>query len=233
MNSKNLRSSRNWKVLGLLLALAAVMIGNSQRVMSVHAQEERQAQPPPNPCQSIIDEAARQARAGRMVDLDKFRKDLTECAKKNGIPVVESRVNRGTEPRLGDKVSATNLVPPGTNRPGGVWPCLNAPLPSGFLFWIVIGSGTFTQSQYAGNSWQVATVQYESARTSTLYSFLPGFGISGPGTGLVRSVVAPLSPPTPPIDLCLLYVTWGPSPGSPPPFFSAPVYAVCMDMDRS
>lgn len=49
MKSKNMRSGRNWRVLGLLLALAAVMIGNSQSLLPAQAQEPRQPQPPPKP----------------------------------------------------------------------------------------------------------------------------------------------------------------------------------------
>lgn len=224
MTSANLRSVANWNVPGLLAVLAAVTIGISQSVSPVQAQGP-QVRPPANPCQSIIDGAVRQAQNRRPIDFEKFQKDLKDCAAKNSIPFVESDAGK----KDGQPSSERQL---GTNLPGGVWPCLNAPLPSGFLFWIVLGAGTFTQPQYAGNSWNVASVQYESTRPSTLYSFAPGFG-SAAGTGVVRSVVAPFTPPAPPVDLVILYVTWGASPGPAAPFFSSPVYAVCMGMDRS
>jgi len=226
-----LRSARSWGVLGLLLALA-VTSGYGPQSVSL-GQEPRQPQPV-NPCQSIIDEAVRVAQVGKPVDVVKLRKDLKECADKNGIKVVETTVGRAGQPTLGsqgDSISAQ-----ATNLPGGVWPCLGS-LPNGFLFWFVFSLGpTFTLPQYGGNSWNVATVQLESTRSSTLYSFLPGFGFSGPGGfsghGLVRSVVAPIIPNIPPpTDLFIFFVTWGPA-VSPAPFLPG-AQAVCMSMDRS
>ncbi len=218
-NTGLLKSVRSWGALGLVLVLA-VVFGAERATLPVLAQGERVQV---NPCQSIIDAAVRQAQTGRAVDLEKFRKDLKDCATKNGIPVVESEVSgKGEQARV--------AVAPATNLPGGVWPCLGS-LPAGFLFWFVAGAGTFTQPQYAGNFWNVATVQLESTRSSVLYSFAPGFGFSVSG-GVVRSVVAPFTPPPSPVDLMILWVTWGSTSLTPAPFFPG-AQAVCMAMDRS
>jgi hypothetical protein len=209
------------KRLTLPLALVAMTVFSSLGL----AQETRegQTQPPANPCQSIIDEAGRQARA-RTIDVAKSQKELKDCATKNRIPITESEITKKSEqPRPGPQ-------PAGTNLPGFVAPCLST-LPAGFMFWFVSGGSTFTQPQYAGNSWNVATVQLESTRSSVLYSFAPGYGSSTAG-GVVRSVVASFAPPPPPIDLMILWVTWGATPLTPATFFSG-AQAVCMAMDRS